>query len=252
MGWWADIAVNTGESPNHTDGITAHDGVVLHITQGSFAGADSWMRNPAADVSAHFLTARDGRCRQLVNTDNKAWCQAAGNGRWLSIENEGFLPDALTSQQVELCARILARAHREYGVPLQVTTSPSVRGLGHHGMGGPSWGHTACPGPSIIAQKPEIVARAAVLLGQPVPTPAPPVPSGYTGPPWPGRYLRATMRGADCLAWQGQMYDRGWRITCDGIYGPKSASICRQFQAEKFLVIDGIVGPATWNRCHIW
>jgi len=33
----------------------------------------------------------------------------------------------------------------------------------------------------------------------------------------------------------------------DGAYGPGSAAICGQFQREKGLTDDQIIGPMTWN-----
>lgn len=54
-------------------------------------------------------------------------------------------------------------------------------------------------------------------------------------------------RGADARAVQGALYDRGWRITVDGAFGPRTLSIVKQFQAEKGLVVDGIAGPATFT-----
>ena len=47
--------------------------------------------------------------------------------------------------------------------------------------------------------------------------------------------------------WQQKMKDRGWSIGVDGCYGPESENVCRQFQAEKKLEVDGDVGPKTWN-----
>lgn len=46
--------------------------------------------------------------------------------------------------------------------------------------------------------------------------------------------------------WQMQMRRRGWKLSTDGCYGAESAGICRQFQAEKGLPVDGHVGPRTW------
>lgn len=161
MGRWSDIATWRGPSPNQGGAMTAHRGVVLHIAEGSYLGTVSWCLNPRAEVSAHFVVAKDGSVSQLVDTATQSWCQVAGNSEWLSIENEGHAGDSLTSQQVEACSRILARAHREYGIPLKIANSPSDRGLGHHGMGGAAWGgHTGCPGNRIIAQKSEIIRLA--------------------------------------------------------------------------------------------
>lgn len=55
------------------------------------------------------------------------------------------------------------------------------------------------------------------------------------------------MQGEDIRIWQQRMRERGWRISVDGIYGNKSESICRQFQNEKGLAVDGAVGINTWN-----
>ena len=43
------------------------------------------------------------------------------------------------------------------------------------------------------------------------------------------------------------MVNRGWTIAADGDYGSQSQSVCRQFQHEKGLSADGLVGPKTWH-----
>lgn len=163
MGWWTDIAVPQYGCPNQSGAMLEQRGVVIHIAEGSYNGTISWQMNPASNVSSHFIVAKDGRVTQMVDTDRTAWTQADGNGHWLSVENEGYVPDRLTDAQLAANAAILARAHQMYGVPLQIATSPSGYGLGHHSMGaenGANWGHSACPGENIKAQKPDIVARA--------------------------------------------------------------------------------------------
>jgi peptidoglycan hydrolase-like protein with peptidoglycan-binding domain len=47
--------------------------------------------------------------------------------------------------------------------------------------------------------------------------------------------------------WQEQMEDLGYDLTVDGLYGPESESVTRQFQEAQGLAIDGIVGPNTWE-----
>lgn len=167
MARWTDLAEWRGPTVNQGGAMRAHLGVVVHIADGTYEGTISWQRNPGAEVSSNFIVARDGRIAQMVDTDVTAWTQRAGNGSWLSVENEGRTGQSLTAQQIEANARILARAHREYGVPLQVTGTPAKRGLGHHSMGaenGIDWGHSECPGPAIKAQKPQIVARAIEII----------------------------------------------------------------------------------------
>jgi N-acetylmuramoyl-L-alanine amidase len=165
MALWSDLAEWVGPTPNQGGGMVEHRGVVLHIAEGGYEGTIAWQRNPAADVSSHFIVAKDGRCAQMVDTAVAAWTQAAGNGHWISVENEGFSGQSLTPQQVEVNARLYARGVREHGWPLESTDSPSGRGLGWHGMGGAAWGgHPECPGEPIKAQRPAILARAAQIL----------------------------------------------------------------------------------------
>jgi len=176
MALWRDLASWRGPTANQGGAMVEHRGLVIHIAEGYYEGTISYQRNPAVDVSSHFVVSdgakgqgADGAIAQVVDTDVTAWTQRAGNGHWLSAEFAGFTPQPLTSAQVESCARLLAKAHRVYGVPLQVATSPDGRGLGHHSMGShpgfpDDWGHSDCPGPAIIAQKPAIVARAQQII----------------------------------------------------------------------------------------
>lgn len=138
-------------------------GLVLHIAQSSSAeGTIGWFNNPAADVSSHFVVAKDGTLYQCVSALDRAWCQMAGNRHWWSVENIGFVPDKLTDAQLATNARILGWLHKQYGTPLQETDDPvNGFGLGWHGMGGAAWGgHTGCPGANIVHQRPTIVAAA--------------------------------------------------------------------------------------------
>lgn len=54
------------------------------------------------------------------------------------------------------------------------------------------------------------------------------------------------LTGAGLKQWQQRMKDRGWKLSADGQYGPETAKIARQFQAEKGLDVDGLIGPDTW------
>lgn len=71
-------------------------------------------------------------------------------------------------------------------------------------------------------------------------------------PPFPG-YLFSYSSGetvtydANVEMWQQKMKDRGWDILVDGLFGPQSESIARQFQEQEGLLVDGIVGVQTWE-----
>jgi Putative peptidoglycan binding domain len=100
--------------------------------------------------------------------------------------------------------------------------------------------------------------------GSPPPTPpTPPAPPATKAPvfPYPASdYLGLPSSDPHCHSghyggvdatnvktWQTQMKARGWSITPDGDFGQKSNTVCRQFQAEKHLGVDGKVGPQTWS-----
>lgn len=178
MGIWSDLAVWRGPTENCGDGdgntgesadrMSEQRGLVVHIAEGYFEGTISWQLNPSSNVSSHFIVGRNGSIAQMVDTDVKAWTQSAGNGKWLSVENEGFTPNPLTPQQIEANAQLFARGHLAYGYPLQLAYNPDGRGLGHHSMGcnwpGGAWGHCDCPGDAIIAQKQQILDRARQIV----------------------------------------------------------------------------------------
>jgi peptidoglycan hydrolase-like protein with peptidoglycan-binding domain len=62
----------------------------------------------------------------------------------------------------------------------------------------------------------------------------------------PSAVLGRGSAGPDVRAWQAQMARRGWRIQVDGVFGPASERVARQFQHNKRLRVDGLVGPRTW------
>ena len=98
------------QSPNYQIGGITPRGVAVHITGGGFDGSLSWLLNPSAQVSAHFLISKAGRVVQLVKLTDRAWAQgitSAGsiwtpvvpvganpNGYLISIEHEGKPGDA--------------------------------------------------------------------------------------------------------------------------------------------------------------
>ncbi|MEV5953718.1 N-acetylmuramoyl-L-alanine amidase [Streptomyces sp. NPDC051987] len=156
-----------GPTPNkRVDGMVEVRGLVLHIQEGTEQGSEAWFKNPASQASSHFLNPKTGGLRQLVDTKDRAWAEADGNAHWISIENEGYAGDSLTTTQLENAAQLLAWLHKTYAVPLQSTDDPNGKGLGWHGMGGAAWGgHTGCPGDPIKAQRGAIIARAEQILG---------------------------------------------------------------------------------------
>ncbi|HEX6681106.1 MAG TPA: peptidoglycan-binding domain-containing protein [Gaiellaceae bacterium] len=52
---------------------------------------------------------------------------------------------------------------------------------------------------------------------------------------------------ANVRTWQAKMAQRGWQIAATGIFDATSDDVCRKFQQEKGLVVDGKVGGGTWR-----
>jgi GH25 family lysozyme M1 (1,4-beta-N-acetylmuramidase) len=104
--------------------------------------------------------------------------------------------------------------------------------------------------------------KAMVGAGDHPPAGPPPPPSGqapafpypstdYLGQPSSDPHCHSGFFGGrdniNVHTWQRQMAHRGWSITQDGRYGSQADSVCRSFQAEKGLSVDGLVGPGTWK-----
>lgn len=83
-----------------------------------------------------------------------------------------------------------------------------------------------------------------------------------THPSWPGRYIILTtpyMEGNDILMWQRQMIKRKWNLGPggatekgdDGEFGERSHEALTQFQIEKKLEVDGMIGPQSWDAAWL-
>ncbi len=65
--------------------------VVIHYTEGSYAGCISWFKNCDAEVSAHYvIRSADGQITQMVLEKDKAWHARTANGYAIGIEHEAY------------------------------------------------------------------------------------------------------------------------------------------------------------------
>lgn len=94
---------------------------------------------------------------------------------------------------------------------------------------------------------------AHAFAGQPAPPPAaPPFPYpdlDYLGQESRDPHCHSGFWAADrphIRTWQARMHVRGWAVPVSGYYGAATERVCRQFQAEKGLVVDGLTGRETW------
>ncbi|MED5050675.1 peptidoglycan-binding domain-containing protein [Anoxybacillus rupiensis] len=60
--------------------------------------------------------------------------------------------------------------------------------------------------------------------------------------PYPGKPLKVGSRGKDV-----ERVQRAVGVTPDGIFGQQTEAAVKAYQKRKGLMVDGIVGPKTWN-----
>jgi hypothetical protein len=127
--------------------------IVVHVTEGAFWGSVSWLRNPRAHASSHFVVARNGKIIQLVHLSDIAW--HAGNWQVnassVGIEHEGFTYDSggFTAAQYDASARLTAWIARRSLLPIDrahivghaevPAPGGGLGGSGHHTDPGPHW-----------------------------------------------------------------------------------------------------------------
>jgi N-acetyl-anhydromuramyl-L-alanine amidase AmpD len=104
-------------------GIADIDHIVIHDTEGSFAGTVSWFQDPAAQVSAHYVVrSSDGHIDQMVAEKDVAWHDKCFNTNTVGIEHEGFEahPDLwYTEAMYEASAKLTSYLADKYNIAKQ-------------------------------------------------------------------------------------------------------------------------------------
>lgn len=99
---------------------TAITNIVIHTTQGAYAGTVSWFKNPAAGVSAHYVVrSSDGHVAQMVDEKNVAWHDKCFNTTTIGIEHEGFIENPTkwyTEAMYRESAKLTAYLADKYGI----------------------------------------------------------------------------------------------------------------------------------------
>lgn len=92
--------------------------VVIHDTEGSYDGSISWLKNPAAQASAHLVLKEDGsEATQLVPWSRKAWHAVAFNRMSIGLEMAGIAKKGFGDAELRRAARIVAFFLRKYKLP---------------------------------------------------------------------------------------------------------------------------------------
>lgn len=100
------------------------DAITIHVTEGTAASARSWFNTKTADVSSHYLVAKNGDRDQFVDEDDTALTNGVVDrpeaalvlarpgvnpNLWtISIEHEGRGNEDLTSDQLASSAELIA------------------------------------------------------------------------------------------------------------------------------------------------
>lgn len=120
--------------------------IVIHDTEGGYAGSISWFAQSASQVSAHFVLREDGaEATQMVRLADKAWHVAAFNSEAVGIEMAGYAAKGFAPAQLRKAARLAAYLCKRLGIPpkLSYGSTPGVTfhqllgeaGGGHHDPG---------------------------------------------------------------------------------------------------------------------
>lgn len=244
-------------------------------TNGPLFNYFNGLKSPGRKFSTGWI-AKNGSSQQYTEIHMKSWGNGpVGNPLYWSFEFEGFKNEPLTPEQIH----VAALWHNFLNVANYLANKTGEKGVGVHYM----VANTACPSPTRAAQRTLIINTAKDLQlghGDVIPIhPKPPVvrppvvvppnsfnppfglgnfplPKGHcfgprTGPVWQHSGYANGNDKAGMYVWQRGMRQRGWNITVDGYYGDQTAKIAKQFQAEKGLTVDGLIGLVSWNRTKI-
>jgi hypothetical protein len=116
--------------------------IVIHITDGNpdIKGPISWFQNPKATVSAHYIVGRDGEVVQMVRENDIAHHAAGANRDTVGIEHvantKGLMP---TSDQYRSSAALVRWLCQKYNLPLD------RRHILGHSEANPKTKHKGCP-----------------------------------------------------------------------------------------------------------
>jgi N-acetylmuramoyl-L-alanine amidase len=242
--------VTSYESPNHNSrNGTPIDAIVIHHTgSDNCSGTLSWLKNPSAQASAHYVIDKDGTIYQMVGDDKRAWHAGQGsipgnpgdvNSRSLGIEivNAGDGKTPFTDAQYASLSQLTAHLQQEYDVPQQNI-------LGHKDV---SPGRKTDPaenfdwnrlwnGMGTEATKPSTPSTPSTPTA---PSTAPPATSKPT--------LKNGSSGAEVTQMQQLLDNAGFNTKgVDGKFGANTSAALKAFQKANGLAADGVCGPKTW------
>jgi hypothetical protein len=235
--------------------------IVLHTAEGAttIESLGNFFASSSAGVSSHVgVDDKLGKVGEYVTRGNKAWTAANANPVAVQAELCGFASWSDSTwrnshaNMLNNAARWIAEESGKFGIPITKLSASQAQGSGrgvcqHRDLG--AWGgnHSDCgngfPMDYVLSMAVDMFGGGDGGGGS-----TPPPTTGEKAPPLHVDYFSQNHNKVcpDVQVWQAQMSGRGWTISVDGDFGPQSDNVCRQFQAEKGLSVDGMVGSQTW------
>jgi N-acetylmuramoyl-L-alanine amidase/Putative peptidoglycan binding domain len=235
-------------SPNVSTRAGARvDLVVVHDTEGAYAGAVAWFTQSRSQVSAHFVLREDGgEATQMVDLAKSAWHVCAFNRRSVGLEIAGKESAGFSDAAWLAAARIVAYLLHHLQIPCRFAEAGVGPGFcRHYDLGQAGGGHDD---PTTDAAKWAWfcdLVKAEYARGD---FPAIWAPGGAT----PHCSLSApaaaapapTMSVAEIQAALNKL-GASPALVVDGHLGPSTIAAIRRFQINAALIADGIAGALT-------
>jgi peptidoglycan hydrolase-like protein with peptidoglycan-binding domain len=244
--WYPPIRWLPAASSNYAAGRAgaAINTIVIHATDGRYAGTLSWFRDPRARVSAHYvIRASDGEITQMVAEADTAFEVRGFNRGAIGIEHE-FDPRhgiAYTDVEYRSSAALVCAIAKRYGIPADrahVRGHSEIPGADHSDPG-PTWNWSyymrlvsSCSG--------SVATTAPTDVGQPI-CDRGCVPASGFGAQTIGPHVALLQWDLAYLGWM----TRSEVILGDQHFGVRTLAAVRSFQAANSVPATGFYGPLT-------
>lgn len=168
-------------SGNYTAGNrTKVDHIVIHDTEGSYAGSISWFKDPTAKVSAHYvIKSSTGAITQMVKEKDVAWHDKCFNSTTIGIEHEGYAahPEQWFTEPMYIeSAKLSAYLADKYNIPKEhgfIVGHGEAPDCSDHSDPGPGWNWAhyidlvkTGGAPTFLAGDPTIDAPTTLVSGE--------------------------------------------------------------------------------------
>lgn len=119
------------------------DQIIIHDTEGGYAGAIATFLNNHSKVSAHFVVKEDGyEITQMVKVIDDAWHAVIFNSRSIGVELAGFMAKGLGAAEWDEAAWFTALLCRRYGIKPVWAQGGKSSGIARHAdLGAAGGGH---------------------------------------------------------------------------------------------------------------